>query len=108
MIARGRAQLESFIDAHITVLLEPHIEAYVANAIDESRLSIFKEEAYATAEREFEAKRQMLYESEALLEEVVEEEALVNSLAQQLEEATSARDKMMQQLSVSLEAISNM
>ena len=101
-IARGRALLQSAIEERFSVLLAPHLEAFSKDEIDEAELAWRKAEARKEAEGELSDEKQKLDECEALLYMVVEADAHVSSLSNQLEAATLARDEATVKLEAAL------
>ena len=101
-IARGRVQLQRYADERLGVLLAPHLTAFAEDAIDQAELAWHKEEARKETEEELSARRQALDECEMLLEMGIDADQHVNALAEQLQQATSARNGVMAELEATL------
>ena len=101
-IARGRALLQRYADERLGGLLAPHLTAFAEDAIDQGELAWHKAEARKETDGELSARRQALDECEMLLEMGIDADQHVNALAEQLQQATSARNSVMGELEATL------
>ena len=92
-IGRGRALLQSAADERFRILLGPHIAAFTSDVIDEVELARCKAQVRKQVESEISSRRESLDECEELLGPLAKDYAHVNSLIEQLKEATIARDE---------------